>query len=36
MSKAILNNLWQVGGDGLTASGDAAIYLNLSMNGGEQ
>jgi glyoxylase-like metal-dependent hydrolase (beta-lactamase superfamily II) len=27
MSKSILQNLWQVGGDGLTASGDAAIYL---------
>jgi glyoxylase-like metal-dependent hydrolase (beta-lactamase superfamily II) len=27
MSQIILNNLWQVGGDGLTASSDAAIYL---------
>ena len=27
MSRTILKNLWQVGGDGLTASGDAAIYL---------
>lgn len=27
MSKTILKNLWQVGGDGLTASDDAAIYL---------
>ena len=27
MSRTLLKNLWQVGGDGLTASGDAAIYL---------
>ena len=27
MHRSILNNLWQVGGDGLTAHGDAAIYL---------
>jgi glyoxylase-like metal-dependent hydrolase (beta-lactamase superfamily II) len=27
MNKPILQNLWQVGGDGLTAPGDAAIYL---------
>ena len=27
MSKTILKKLWQVGGDGLTAPGDAAIYL---------
>lgn len=27
MPKKILENLWQVGGDGLTAAGDAAIYL---------
>ncbi len=27
MHQAILNNLWQVGGDGLTTSMDAAVYL---------
>ncbi len=27
MTKAILDNLWQVGGDNITASGDAAVYL---------
>ncbi len=27
MNRKILENLWQVGGDGLTNSGDAAIYL---------
>jgi glyoxylase-like metal-dependent hydrolase (beta-lactamase superfamily II) len=27
MSKKILHHLWQVGGEGLTAPGDAAIYL---------
>jgi glyoxylase-like metal-dependent hydrolase (beta-lactamase superfamily II) len=27
MHKSILKNLWQVGGDRLTASSDAAIYL---------
>ena len=27
MAKKILENLWQVGGDGLTGAGDAAIYL---------
>jgi hypothetical protein len=27
MSRKILHHLWQVGGEGLTAPGDAAIYL---------